>query len=106
MITVKEQFGKRLKSIRGSRSWTQENLAEKMDISSNYISSIERGQENPTFDMLVKFSKALGIEMEELFNFGHEVTPQKLRGMLSEFINEAGEEKLRLLAKITKAVII
>jgi len=45
-----------------------------MDISPNYLSSIERGKENPTFDMFIKFSDALNVEMWELFDFGHEVS--------------------------------
>lgn len=49
MMTPKKLFGVRIKSLRERKGWTQENLAEKMDISPNYLSSIERGKENPTF---------------------------------------------------------
>lgn len=104
MITVKEQFGRRLKSLRGNKGWTQEYLAEKMDISSNYLSSIERGQENPTFEMLIKFSKAFEIEIFELFDFEHETTPEKLKKMFNKFANEINDEKLGLAVRVLRII--
>ncbi len=104
MVAEKKLFGRRLKSLRENKGWTQENLAERMDISSNYLSSIERGQENPTLDMLIKISGALKVEMWELFDFGHEASPDKLREMLSKFTNELDEEKLKLAVKIIRAI--
>jgi transcriptional regulator with XRE-family HTH domain len=105
MIQKKKLFGKRLKNLRESKGWTQENLAEKMNISSNYLSSIERGKENPTFDMLIKFSDALEVEMWELFDFGHEAGPKELREMLGKFAMEIEEDKLKPAVQILRAII-
>jgi len=104
-MAVKKLFGARIKSLRKSKPWTQEYLAEKMDISSNYLSSIERGQENPTFDMLIKLSNALAVEMWELFDFGHEANPKELRAMLNRFAKELKGEELRLAVKVLKAMV-
>lgn len=104
-MTYKELFGARIKSLRETKGWTQEKLAEKMDISSNYLSSIERGKENPTFDMLVKFTEALGLEMWEIFDFGHEVGLKELREALNKLSKEADEEKLRAAVRILRAVM-
>lgn len=41
-----------------------------MEISAQYLSGIERGKENPTFDMLMNLSDGLKVEMWELFDFG------------------------------------
>ncbi len=105
MTTQKELFGARIKSIRGSKGWTQEYMAEKVDISTNYLSSIERGKENPTFDMLVKLSAALEVEMWELFDFGHEASPKELRLMMNALSKELDEEKLKLAVKLLRAVV-
>ena len=104
-MTYKELFGARIKSIREAKGWTQEKLAEKMDISPNYLSSIERGKENPTFDMLAKFADALKVEMWEMFDFGHEVGVKELKETISRFTKEADEEKLRAAVKILRAVV-
>lgn len=104
MITIKEQFGRRIKSLRGIKGFTQEELSEKMDISLNYLSSIERGRENPTFDMLIKLSEALGVEMRELFDIEHEVTPERLRKMLNKLAGEVNEDKLKVAVRILEIV--
>jgi transcriptional regulator with XRE-family HTH domain len=104
MIAIKELFGIRVRSLRRRKNWTQEYLSEKMDISPNYLSSIERGQENPTFDMLIKLSDALKADLWELFDFGHEVDKKDLKGILNKFIKEIDEEKLRLAIKILRAM--
>lgn len=104
MMTPKTLFGKRIKHIRESKGWTQENLAEKMDISTNYLSSIERGKENPTFDLLMKLSDAVEVEMWELFDFGHEKGPKELRAMLIRFAKDFNEEKLKHAVRILRVI--
>jgi transcriptional regulator with XRE-family HTH domain len=105
MMIPKELFGARLKSLRENKGWTQEYLAEKMDISTNYLSSIERGKENPTFDMLIKFSLALKVDMWELFDFEHEVNSKELRDMLNKLSKEVNEEKLMLAVRVLRAMV-
>lgn len=104
-MTYKELFGARIKSLREAKGWTQEALAEKMDISSNYLSSMERGKENPTFDMLIKFAEALKVEMWEMFDFGHEGNTGELKDTVNKLLKEADNEKLKLLVKVARAVV-
>ena len=104
MTTPKKLFGARIKRLRESKGWTQEYLAERMDISSNYLSGMERGRENPAFDMLVKLSDAISADMWEIFDFRHEERPSELRKMLQDFAEEIDEEKLRLSLKIIRAI--
>lgn len=105
MADQKKLFGKRVKDLRENKVWTQEYLAEKMDISTNYLSSIERGNENPTFDMLIKISEALEVEMGDLFNFGHEASEAELRGNIKKLAEELDSGKLRLVYKLLHAVV-
>lgn len=103
-MTTKQLFGLRVKSLRENRRWTQEVLAEKMNINPNYLSSIERGKENPTFDMLIKLSDALEIDMWELFDFKQEVSEDELRGMLTDFAQEIDKDRLKLAVKALRAI--
>ncbi|MBI4690048.1 MAG: helix-turn-helix transcriptional regulator [Nitrospirae bacterium] len=105
MMTPKELFGARIKSLRESKGWTQEHLAEKMDISTNYLSSIERGKENPTFDMLIKLALALKVDMWELFDFGHEANSKELREMLNRLIKEVNEEKIAIAVRVLRTMV-
>jgi len=56
-----------IKKYRGRRAWSQIKLAEKLDISSNFLANIETGKSWVSPLTLVKLSNALGIEVFELF---------------------------------------
>jgi len=56
-----------IKHFRGKHGFSQADLAEKADISINFLSSIERGVKWPYPDTLMKIAKALKIEEFELF---------------------------------------
>ena len=47
-MSDRELLGKRIKSLRRSKGHTQERLAEIIDINTNYLAVIERGEANPT----------------------------------------------------------
>ena len=55
-MNIKQMIGARIKEIRVKRKLTQEQLAEKTEINPKYLSSIERGLENPTFNTFFKLS--------------------------------------------------
>lgn len=62
-------FKDNLKIYRKQESLTQEMLAEKSDLSISYIKQIESGSEfkNISLISLVKISKALNINLKDLF---------------------------------------
>ena|SRR5579863_2169246 len=98
-------LGRRIKSLRQGTELTQEELAEKMGISSKYLSSIERGLENPTLDTLINMSTALDVEVGDIFEVAHETENVKeLRQELARIGKEADENHLRLGIKILRAI--
>jgi transcriptional regulator with XRE-family HTH domain len=60
-------FGENIKKFRHRRGWNQLLLAEKLDISANFLSEIETGKGWVSPLTLVKLAKALEIEVFELF---------------------------------------
>lgn len=56
-----KQGGQVIQHIRKERGMTQEQLAEKTDVSSNSISRIERGQLVPALSTLIAICNALGM---------------------------------------------
>ena len=46
--------------------FSQEKLAEKANLSTVFISRIERGKESPSVDSLVKIAKALKLRVRDL----------------------------------------
>lgn len=69
MAELKEHFGKRLKYLRESKKLTQEQFAEKIDISSRALSSIECGKMFVTAETIEKICRALEINPKTLFDF-------------------------------------
>jgi transcriptional regulator with XRE-family HTH domain len=69
MPSLRRDFGKRLRSIRLERKFTQEEFAELVGISVDFLSLIERGINSPSFEVLEQISKALKLPVMALFDF-------------------------------------
>lgn len=66
------QFGLEVKRRRLSLGITQEELAEVSGIHRTYISGIERGERNPTIDLVFVLGRALKCQPAELLpKVGH-----------------------------------
>ncbi len=66
---LQKKLGKRIAELRRARKLTQEQLAEALDCSVEFISLVERGVNAPSVASLEKFAKILKIEINELFTF-------------------------------------
>jgi transcriptional regulator with XRE-family HTH domain len=69
VATLRRQFGKKLRSIRKRKGMTQEQFAEVLDISIDFLSLIERGFNAPSFESIEAFSITLGIPVRDFFDF-------------------------------------
>jgi len=80
MRRLREQFGSRLRSIRSRRGLTQEEFAELVGVSVDFLSLNERGVNAPSFETLEQLAARLGVSVAYLFTF-EEVTktPPKSR---------------------------
>ena len=61
-------IGRRIKLYRNKLGMTQAQLAEKLDVSAKYISSIERGQSSTSLNKLEKISKILEVDIANLIS--------------------------------------
>ncbi|MCL1931941.1 MAG: helix-turn-helix domain-containing protein [Treponema sp.] len=83
-------FGENIKKFRNRRGWNQLLLAEKLDISANFLSEIETGKGWVSPLTLAKLAKAIEIEVFELFMPNLPATTNQ---------NELETEKMRRFAK-------
>lgn len=63
---LKRQIGQKLASARKDQGMTQEGFADLVGTSIQWISRVERGEENLTITTLVKLSDAVGLTVEDL----------------------------------------
>jgi len=66
-MKLKTILGKNVKYHRYRKKYTQECLAELLEVSANYVGRLERGQHSPSLDKIEKIAKTLGIKPFELF---------------------------------------
>ncbi len=57
-----KDIGKKIKSLRLSYGMTQEELANKADVSKSIISAYEKGNRNPSFEVLEKISEIFNVK--------------------------------------------
>jgi transcriptional regulator with XRE-family HTH domain len=77
-----------IKRYRHTRNLSQVDLAEKLDISVNFLSNIENGNKWISPQTLVKFASALKIEPYELFK-PEEALPPDVSTILNKYTDEA-----------------
>lgn len=65
----KVRFGRRLKLLRELSGLTQSQLAEKIDVTMQYVSMVERGLSSPSFKVLADLCATLGVEPASMFLF-------------------------------------
>lgn len=63
-----KQLGERVKRLRKQKGLTQEQLADKVRVTSNYIYLIEQGQRNPSINTADKLARVLGVKLSDLFD--------------------------------------
>lgn len=69
MSRLKIQFGQRLQILRSQAELTQEQLADKIGVTVESVSNMERGIHGPKFETLEKIAKVLKVNVKELFDF-------------------------------------
>ena len=57
----------RLKAARAGLDLSQQELADRVGVSRQTISAIEKGDYNPTINLCIAICKALGRTLDELF---------------------------------------
>ncbi len=68
-MKLKKLAGARIYEMRTRAKLTQEQVAEKANISNDTISRIERGIRSPSFNVLQRLASVFNVEVRELFNF-------------------------------------
>ena len=92
-----------LRKLRNRRNWSQMELAEKADISMNFVSDIERGLKWPHPDTLQNLASALNVEVFELFRTEFD-TENINQEHMNRFSNDMGIAVEQAVKKAVRSV--
>ena len=66
MDDLRAALGQRVRELRERQKISQQQLAERADLDTTYVSGIERGRRNPGLNTLVRLAKALRVSFPVL----------------------------------------
>ncbi len=69
VLEFRKNIGKRIKEIREAKNLSREDIAFACDFSGSYMGMIERAEYDFKISKLYKISKALNVDIKELFDF-------------------------------------
>jgi transcriptional regulator with XRE-family HTH domain len=94
MSDIKKILGDRIREVRGGRDWSQEELADRANISRSFMGEIERGESSATVDSLEKITNALEITLEDLFRNLQPPVNSRLAALMNK-MNSLNAESLK-----------
>ena len=62
----------RLEEMRSQKGWTQQELADRVEVSRQTIISLERGRYNPSITLAFRLARQFGVTIENLFLYSEE----------------------------------
>jgi len=102
-------FGERLKELRKEKNWTQQQLANKIELSKTVISKYENGIQMPTLDTLIKLAAIFNVSMDYFTGLEKPQTislvgltaeqSEIIRGLTKVFLNKGMSRKTNLTSE-------
>ena len=104
MSNLKQKFGCRVKELRKRKIWTQEYLAEIINLDTRSLRKIESGDSFPSITTLELLIAVLEISTVELFDFEHNKSHKDLMKETLDII-KANPQKIVDIYKIVRAIV-
>lgn len=57
----------RLRVLRAERGWSQQDLAERLEVSRQSVNAIETGRYDPSLPLAFRIADAFGLSIEQIF---------------------------------------
>lgn len=104
--SVEQIIGKRIQKLRKSKGYTQQQFAEMISLSTNYLSDIERGKSSARLDKVVTIINALDCSADDIFidvtNYNCKIRTSRLSERIETLPPEDQKKVLAILELYTK----
>ena len=57
----------RLKALRAHKGWSQQELADRLEVSRQSVNAIETGKYDPSLPLAFRIAKLFGLRIEQIF---------------------------------------
>lgn len=98
-------MGERIKKARLEKQLTQENIAEKLDVSVAFLSRIERGSSHINLKRLQQLCSILDVSEGYLLSGTSEDSKNYLNKDFQELLEKCTPEQLKLIYNLAKTVV-
>ena len=102
MEDYKIAIGKRMKTRRNELHLTQEQMAEKLDISVKHYGGVERGMAGLSIENFIEVSDILGMSLDYLIK-GEPETNDRMPNRIQEIFIDCPEQKRQHLIQLLEA---
>ena len=58
----------RLKVLRAERDWSQQDLADRLEVSRQSVNAIEKGRYDPSLPLAFRIAEVFGMRIEDIFS--------------------------------------
>lgn len=97
-------IGERLRKARLARGFTQEKLAEKLDLSVAFLSRVERGNAHINLTRLSEICSILGLSEGDILNGSSSNASDYMQRDFSSLLKKCSPEKQKLIYNIAKVI--
>jgi transcriptional regulator with XRE-family HTH domain len=98
-------IGKRIQSERKKQGFTQEHLAELLDVSVGYVSQIERGISKPNLEMLAAVSNHLHCDIAYIISGSTKAEESYLLSELSSIFEKLTAKEKNVVLSLMESLI-
>ena len=98
-------IGSRIKQARLAKNMTQEDLADKIDISVAFLSRVERGNSHINLKRLQQLCSILDVSEGYLLSGTSEDSKNYLNKDFQELLEKCNPEQLKLIYNLAKTVV-
>lgn len=102
---IDKRIGERIKQCREQLGLTQEQFAERLGLTTNYISTVERGASFPRCEKLIAIINGLETSADAIFCDVITHTSEYRPGILSEELKELPAEEQQRILEIVELMI-
>jgi transcriptional regulator with XRE-family HTH domain len=103
-MTEGSQFGGLVRSVRKARRLKIWQVAERVDIDVKHLGRIERGERQPSFDLIIALSRCLNVSPAKFFEFESSADPKTVRKNIDQLLSTLDPKQLGHARQILSAL--